>query len=149
MNEILRDLRIRLEGTCTLDSDPVEERRHKVTLVLLCGVCFFASMVWGALYYAILGPTVTVFITYGFTAVVGTALLVFFLTKRFDLLLYPFLLMILWNPIAMQWSLGGFAASGVLMTWSILAPFCALMFQACLSGCHPYPLHLGCSQSPE
>ena len=19
----------------------------------------------------------------------------------------------------------------------------------CLSGCHPYPLHLGCSQSPE
>ena len=20
---------------------------------------------------------------------------------------------------------------------------------ACLSGCHPYPLHLGCSQSPE
>jgi guanylate cyclase len=38
--------------------------------------------------------------------------------------------MILWNSIAMQWSLGGFAASGVLMTWSILAPFCALMFQS-------------------
>jgi hypothetical protein len=29
----------------------------------------------------------------------------------------------------MQWSLGGFAASGVLMFWSILAPLCALMFQ--------------------
>ncbi len=130
MNEVLRDLWTRLESACTLETDPVEERRHKVTLVLLCGVCFFASMVWGALYYAILGPTVTVFITYGFTAVVGTALLVFFLTKRFGLLLYPFLLMILWNPIAMQWSLGGFAASGVLMGWSILAPFCALMFQS-------------------
>lgn len=37
--------------------------------------------------------------------------------------------MILWNPITMQWSLGGFAASGVVMTWSILAPFCALMLQ--------------------
>ena len=23
------------------------------------------------------------------------------------------------------------------------------MKNACLSGCHPYPLHLGCSQSPE
>ena len=22
-------------------------------------------------------------------------------------------------------------------------------FKPCLSGCHPYPLHLGCSQSPE
>jgi guanylate cyclase len=78
----------------------------------------------------ILGPTITVLITYGFTVVVGIALLVFLVTKRFGLLLYPFFLMILWNPIAMQWSLGGFAASGVLMTWSILAPFCALMFQS-------------------
>ena len=23
------------------------------------------------------------------------------------------------------------------------------IIEACLSGCHPYPLHLGCSQSPE
>ncbi len=38
--------------------------------------------------------------------------------------------MILWNPIAMQLSLGGFAASGVVMIWSILAPFCALLFQS-------------------
>jgi len=29
----------------------------------------------------------------------------------------------------MQWSLGGFTASGVLMLWSILAPFASLMFQ--------------------
>jgi guanylate cyclase len=108
----------------------VEERRHKVTLVVLSGICFVASIVWGTLYYAILGPTITVAITYGFTIVVGTALLVFLVTKRFALLLYPFFLMILWNPIAMQWSLGGFAASGVLMTWSVLAPVCALMFQS-------------------
>ena len=25
----------------------------------------------------------------------------------------------------------------------------AVMFNPCLSGCHPRPLHLGCSQSPE
>jgi guanylate cyclase len=108
----------------------VEERRRKVTLVVLSGICFIASIVWGTAYYVILGPTITVLITYGFTVVVGIALLVFLVTKRFGLLLYPFFLMILWNPIAMQWSLGGFAASGVLMTWSILAPFCALMFQS-------------------
>ena len=84
---------------------------------------------WGTLYFAILGPTITVAITFGFTLVVGAALVVFLITKRFALLLYPFFVMILWNPISMQWSLGGFAASGVLMTWSILAPVCALMFQ--------------------
>ncbi|MFQ5955762.1 MAG: hypothetical protein ACE5JZ_11925, partial [Kiloniellales bacterium] len=103
MNHLLRNIWIRLERASTLDGDPVDERRHKVTLVVLCGICFIASIVWGTLYYAILGPTVTVLITYGFTVVVGSALLVFFATKRFGLLLYPFFLMILWNPIAMQW----------------------------------------------
>jgi len=130
MKPTLNNVRNFLEGTCTLITDPVEERRRKVTLVVLSGICFIASIVWGTVYYVILGPTITVLITYGFTVVVGIALLVFLVTKRFGLLLYPFFLMILWNPIAMQWSLGGFAASGVLMTWSILAPFCALMFQS-------------------
>jgi len=118
-----------LQKLSTLDTDRVDERRHKVTLVILSGICIVASIVWGALYLVILGPTLTVFITFGFTAVVGAALIIFFATRRIRLLLYPFLLMILWNPIAMQWSLGGFSASGVLMTWSILAPVGALMFQ--------------------
>lgn len=129
MTRTLPQFRAYLERAGTLQTDTVEERRHKVTLLVLAGICFCASIVWGTLYYAILGPTTTVFLTFGFTFVIGLALLVFFATKQFALLLYPFFLMILWNPIAMQWSLGGFAASGVLMTWSILAPFCALMFQ--------------------
>jgi guanylate cyclase len=129
MRQTLSELRSYLERIGTLETDTPEERRAKATLLVLSGICFFASIVWGTMYFVILGPTITVFITYGFTAVIGVALLVFVATKRFALLLYPFFVMILWNPIAMQWSLGGFAASGVLMTWSILAPFCALMFQ--------------------
>lgn len=129
MRPVLSQIRARLEKIGTLESDSFEERRHKVTLLVLAGICFLASIIWGTMYLALLGPTLTVFLTYGFTLVIGAALLVFLATRRFALLLYPFFLMILWNPIAMQWSLGGFAASGVLMTWSILAPFCALMFQ--------------------
>ena len=118
----------RLERLSTLAHDDLEARRRKVTLVVMTGICFAASIVWGTLYLAILGPTSTVLITYGFTVVVGVALAAFFASKRFGLLLYPFFLMIMWNPIAMQWSLGGFAASGGLLTWSVLAPICALMF---------------------
>ena len=129
MKHVLYNLLNRLEKSWTLGTDSHEERRHKVTLVVLTGLCVIVSIVWGTLYYVILGPTVTMFITYGFTVVVGTALLIYFITKRFTLLLYPFFIMILWNPIAMQWSLGGFAASGALMFWSILAPLCSLMFQ--------------------
>ncbi len=129
MNQMLAQIRARLERAGTVAADTLEERRRKVTLLVLSGICFVASIVWGTMYLILLGPTITVFLTYGFSLVIGVALGVFFVTKRFTLLLYPFFLMILWNPIAMQWSLGGFAASGVLMNWSILAPFCALMFQ--------------------
>jgi adenylate cyclase len=118
-----------LEKLVTLDNDAPEERRRKITLVVITALCTFASFIWGSLYYVILGPTTTTFITYGFTVVLGIALIIYFLTKQFTLLLYAFFFMILWNPIAMQWSLGGFAASGVLMLWSILAPFSSLMFQ--------------------
>ncbi len=118
-----------LESTCTLETDAPEEQRRKITLVVITCLCVGASIIWGTIYYAILGPVIATFITYGFTVVVGISLLIFFVTKRFNLLLYVFFFMILWNPIAMQWSLGGFAASGVLMTWSFLAPFCSLMFQ--------------------
>ncbi len=129
MTQMLSDVRARLERLGSLETDTFEDRRHKVTLLVLTGTSLFASVLWGTMYFAILGPTITVFITFGFTLVVGAALLIFFATRRFVLLLYPFFIMILWNPIAMQWSLGGFAASGVVMTWSVLAPFCALLFQ--------------------
>jgi class 3 adenylate cyclase len=118
-----------LEESCTLDTDSPEDRRGKVTLVVITGLCTIASVIWGTLYYAIFGPTTTAFITYGFTVVLGIALLIYFITKQFTFLLYVFFFMIFWNPIAMQWSLGGFAASGVLMLWSLLAPFSSLMFQ--------------------
>ena len=118
-----------LENKCTLDADSPEGRRSKVTLVVITGLCTIASVIWGSLYYVIFGPTITTFITYGFTVVFGIALPIYFKTKRFTFLLYVFFFMIFWNPIAMQWSLGGFAASGVVMQWSILAPFSALMFQ--------------------
>lgn len=118
-----------LEKSCTLDTDSPEERRRKVTLVVITGLCAIASVIWGTFYYAIFGPATTTFITYGFTVVLGIALLIYFINRRFSFLLYVFFFMIFWNPIAMQLSLGGFTASGVLMLWSLLAPFSALMFQ--------------------
>jgi len=118
-----------LEKSSTLSTDSPDERRRKVTLVVITSLCTIASVVWGTLYYVILGAINTTLITYSFTVVLAIALLIYFLTKRFNFLLYVFFFMIFWNPIAMQWSLGGFAASGVLMLWSLLAPFSSLMFQ--------------------
>ena len=129
MKHSLYHFRSFLEKSCTLGTDSPDERRRKVTLVVITGLCTIASVVWGTLYYVIFGPTTTTFLTYGFTVILGIAILIYFITKGFNFLLYVFFFMIFWNPIAMQWSLGGFAASGVLMLWSLLAPFSSLMFQ--------------------
>ncbi len=90
MRRWLPELKAYLERIATRATDTIEERRNKLTLLVLTGTCFAASIAWGALYYAILGPTNTVFITFGFTVVVGAALAVFLATSRFVLLLYPF-----------------------------------------------------------
>ncbi len=118
-----------LEGISTLDGDSPDERRRKVTLVVISVLCTVASIIWGTMYYVLLDVKTTAFITYGFTVGVGIALVIYFLTKRFALLLYVFFFMILSVPLVMQWSLGGVRASGVLMLWSVLAPFSSLMFQ--------------------
>ena len=118
-----------LERVSTRESDSPEDRRRHLTLVILAGLCCLASVIWGTTYAVILGACLTTFVTFGFTLAVGSALAIFFLTHRFQLLLWVFFVMILWNPIAMQWSLGGFTASRGLMLWSLLAPVCALMFQ--------------------
>ena len=64
-------------------------------------------------------------------AVVGLALVAFFVTKRFGLLLHPFLIMMLVAPAMYQWSTGGLAGPGsvTLVLWSLLAPLGALMLQ--------------------
>ena len=72
-----------LEKSCVLGTDSPEERRRRVTLVVITGLCIIASIVWGTLYYGIFGPTTTTFITYGFTVVLGVTLLIYFITKGF------------------------------------------------------------------
>ncbi len=78
-----------LENKCTLDADSPEGRRSKITLVVIAGLCTIASVIWGSLYYAIFGPLITTFITYGFTVVFGIALPIYFKTKRFTYLNWP------------------------------------------------------------
>ena len=129
MTRIFHQILEYLERRIGFDSESPAKRRRKATFVVICALCILASMIWGMLYFFILGVSYPTFIPFIFTVVLGINLIIFIPIKRFTLLLNIFIIMILLNPIAMQWSLGGFAASGVLITWSILAPFSSLMLQ--------------------
>jgi len=62
MRLVFSNLWKQLEKLCTLDSDSYEVRREKVTLVVITGLCTLASIIWGAIYYALLGATTTTYI---------------------------------------------------------------------------------------
>jgi signal transduction histidine kinase len=131
MRHFLYDFWKKLEQISVLDTDPPAERRRKVTLVMIAVFCCLTgvmSITWNVITSS---PFVEILMPLLFTSVVGIASFTYFITKRFALLLYPFLIMILCIPVFFQISIGGLAAQGTLpiIFWSILAPFGSLMFQ--------------------
>jgi signal transduction histidine kinase len=107
-------------------------RRQKVTLVMVAILSCLMGVITVTRYYIISGISYAVILPGIFVLVVGTAILLFFVTKRFGVLLYPFLLTILCIPVIFHRSDGGFSGqTGIgILFWAILAPLGALMFQS-------------------
>jgi signal transduction histidine kinase len=131
MKHFFYNLWIRLERISVLGTDSPGDKRQKVTLVMIAIFCCLTGLLSITQGLVTSRPFIEVLMPFIFTIVVGTALFTYFFTKRFDLLLYPFLIMILFIPIFFQMSIGGFSGQGSvpIIFWSILAPFGSLMFQ--------------------
>jgi hypothetical protein len=97
-------------------------------LIIITTGCTFAGIIWG-LIYAYLGLYISVIPPFLFSISVGLALLLYKFYKTENLLANMQILMILIIPTILQWTLGGFHKSGVVILWSIVAPFGAIIFQ--------------------
>jgi adenylate cyclase len=106
--------------------DDEELRQKKALLVVLAVLILPVSVVWGSLYLGFGSPVGVV--PYVYFAVSLASLVVFALTRRFELLLVTQLLDILLTTTAGQMLVGGFLASGGVGLWGILAPLGALVF---------------------
>lgn len=107
--------------------DEEEERFLKNTLTLISILIGIAGLIWGFM-YLILGLVTTALFPFLYSFAVGLSLVYFHFKKRFFLLLYTELTLILLLPFAVQWSLGGINASGLVMIWGILSPMGAVLF---------------------
>jgi len=117
----------RLAGDGDLPSDPDELRLRRAVLILLAGIYTILGVFWGAAYIALGRPLAGAF-PMGYSAVSAVSIVYFFLSKRYKFFCRIQLILILILPFLLQWSLGGFAASGAVIIWSILSPIGALMF---------------------
>ena len=117
----------RLSHSGGLSSDDQEFQLRKAVLILLAGTCSILGVLW-ALAYIALGLPAAGIIPLGYSIVSTISLLYFFRSKKYKLFCRGQLALILILPFLLQWHLGGFAASGAVILWSLLAPIGALMF---------------------
>ena len=110
-----------------LASDPEKFRLRKAILILLSGTYTILGLFWGLAYLALGHPLAGSF-PLGYSAISAASIFYYFLSKRFKIFCRSQLFLILILPFLLQWSLGGFSASGSVIIWSILAPIGALMF---------------------
>ena len=117
----------RLSKAGSLTTDTEEQRLRKAVLIFLAAIYTIAGIVWG-FGYLFLGLPVSGSIPLSYSFISAVSLLYFFKTKHYKFFCRSQLVLILILPFLLQWSLGGFTASGAVVLWSILSPIGALMF---------------------
>ncbi len=110
-----------------LSSDREHQRLRKVVLLLLAVIYTVLGILWGGA-YLILGFPLAGSIPLAYSALSAAGLLYFYRSKHYGALCYSQLILILFLPAILQWSLGGFTISGAVILWAILSPIGALMF---------------------
>ena len=120
-----------------------EEERLKHRFLVYLGVLMsIGGLIWGTL-SVVFGITVQASIPYGYA--VGTVLnfSYFRASKNFETVRFIQVLMSLMLPFLFQWSLGGFAISGGVMLWAMLALVGSLTFSESSSVLRWLVIYLG------
>jgi serine phosphatase RsbU (regulator of sigma subunit) len=107
--------------------DMEQQQLRKVVLLLLAGIYTILGIFWGAA-YLFMGLLLSGSIPLMYSALSSAILIYFLRSKHYGILCYSQLILILFLPFFLQWSLGGFGPSGAVIAWAILSPIGALMF---------------------
>jgi len=117
----------RLLVTGARPDDSYAERLRRASLVLGAGLITILAFAWTGTYFALgLPRSAAIPLTYQLATVV--TLVAFLRTGRFRALAIMHLVLMLFLPFLLQWSLGGFVESSAVSLWAFVAPLCAMMF---------------------
>lgn len=112
-----------------VERDSIELRLQKQFLVFLAMFMSIGGIIWGSISYGF-GLYAQGMIPYSYTIISIFNLIYFYKAKKFDIVknIQTFISLLL--PFFFQWSLGGFASSGTIMFWAILALLASITFQS-------------------
>lgn len=117
----------RLRNAGVEPGDSAELALNKQLLVFATGLVSAASMLWLAIYWAI-GPQFSATLPYAFQLVLAGNLMLYIRLRNFDFFRLTQLMLFLFAPFAMQWSIGNFITGSGIILWGLLAPFGAILF---------------------
>jgi class 3 adenylate cyclase len=117
--------RLRMAGIEPGDSD--ELRLNKQLLMFATGLVSAASMLWLSIYW-LLGPRFSVTYPYLFQLALAGNVVIYILSRNFNLFRVVQLGLFLFAPFVMQWSIGDFIDASGIVLWALLAPIGAILF---------------------
>ena len=124
---VLRRFIDRIDHAATLADDPEPVRLRKTLLIFLSGAGMMVAP-WGARHLSSQELPFAANAMLGFALLSLLTLVILLVTKREKAAVWLQLVGLMATPVFIQWEMGGFAASGAVILWSLLAPLCALVF---------------------
>jgi guanylate cyclase len=121
-----------IEQVTSLGSDPKDDEQTRLNKALIAGAAFLfipTGMIWGFGYF-ILGLWMAAIIPICASLLLMVGLFYYIQTKRYDAFRAFALAQTLMMPVALTIILGGFVNSGLVILWSALAPFAAMILES-------------------
>ena len=128
---LLRQILQLVEQVASLGSDPKDDEQTRLNKTLIAGAAFLfipTGMIWGFGYF-ILGLRVAAIVPICASLLLMVGLFYYIRTKRYDAFRTFALAQTLLMPVALTIILGGFVNSGLVILWSALTPFAAMILE--------------------
>ena len=127
MMEQVKRLIDRIDNAAALPDDSPETRLQK-TLVIFLSAGGILLVPWGAAYLYGEGLVEPAVVVIGYACLSALSLMHLLITRNVTRGAELQLVGLLLTPAALQWAVGGYAASGAILLWALLSPLCALVF---------------------
>jgi adenylate cyclase len=122
----LQELADRLRRAGVEPGDSEELRLKKQLLMFAMGLTTLAPVMWLMIYW-ILGQKMSATVPFAYQLVSVATLIVYLITRNFDLFRVLQLALYLFFPFLLQWTLGNFITSSGVVLWGLLAPVGAVL----------------------
>jgi diguanylate cyclase (GGDEF)-like protein len=115
-------------NTVVLPTDSKALKLKKSSLIIVPLIIGPAALVWGIL-YIFLGQYLSASIPLSYSVISLFNLWHLYKTKNIILLQQIQMILVLFLPFFLMWSLGGFSSGSFVMLWAFFAPIAALMYE--------------------